>query len=200
MIGDAGVYATVALMGNLDSLTAKLGLNLCAEVAGITECGSKIYSGLPVNVLTGTWDFGDICQGPGPGPGPGPSGDCCSCVEGNGGTACASKCSARGSACTNCINGYGGKSCATTACGCGGPGPGPDPCPHPAPSPSGNQQWYGPSTCSKQTILFKGNVNKCVDLPNSSQKDGTQIQIWDCNSGVIELVNNTGELINANDW
>jgi hypothetical protein len=61
--------------------------------------------------------------------------------------------------------------------------PGPTP---PGPSPiGGNQQWYGPSSTTKQTILFTGNVKKCVDLglPGSDTTNGNHIQLWDCNNG-----------------
>jgi hypothetical protein len=71
-IADAGIYADASVSGNLDALTVTLGLNACAEVAGEKECGSSIYSGLPVPVISGTWDFGSICSGPSPGPGPSP--------------------------------------------------------------------------------------------------------------------------------
>jgi GH24 family phage-related lysozyme (muramidase) len=67
-----------------------------------------------------TEDMGMVakgCGGPGPGPSPGPD-SCCSCVQGGGGKACASKCSSHGASCTNCINGGGGKACGSKDCGC----------------------------------------------------------------------------------
>lgn len=54
---------------------------------------------------------------PGPSPGPSPSGKCCTCVSGGGGKACASRCSAEGSACTSCVKNAGGKACGSR-CGC----------------------------------------------------------------------------------
>jgi len=61
VIGDAGVYADATVSGNLDSLTVSLGLNLCGEIFGHQVCGSDLYSGLPVQVLSGTWDFSSLC-------------------------------------------------------------------------------------------------------------------------------------------
>jgi hypothetical protein len=65
VIGDAGVYAGIEFKGSLQSLTLEGDLDLCADTIIGNECGSKIYSGLPVDVIDGTWDFTDICGGGG---------------------------------------------------------------------------------------------------------------------------------------
>ena len=67
-IADAGVYADARVAGNAGSLTVTLSLDACGVISGVNMCGSAIYSGLPVPVISGTWDFSDICKGPAPSP------------------------------------------------------------------------------------------------------------------------------------
>jgi hypothetical protein len=43
-----------------------------------------------------------------------------------------------------------------------------------------NQQWLGPSSDTGNTILFKDNDKKCLDLPGGSTDNGNVLQIWDC--------------------
>jgi hypothetical protein len=61
-IGDCGVFAGVTFEGNAESLTLDGTLDLCGEVAGVKACGSDVYSGLPVDVISGTWDFSSVCD------------------------------------------------------------------------------------------------------------------------------------------
>jgi hypothetical protein len=49
-----------------------------------------------------------------------------------------------------------------------------------------HQQWYGPSSDTKNTIIFKESCQndvckKCLDLRSGSTTNGNPIQIWDCN-------------------
>ena len=60
-------------------------------------------------------------------------------------------------------------------------GPAPGPGPSPGPSPTSNQQWLGPNSATKGTILFKANTNKCLDLRGGSTANGPPIDVWDCN-------------------
>ena len=121
----------------------------------------------------------NVAGGPGPAPGPlppppaPPSGDpCCACILKDPDPAddCLLTCAkpeSQGLGCEICITFGGGRSC-LPPCNCMGPFPGR---PH-------NQQWYGPDSNSKQTILFHDNTKKCLDLPNDDTTNGNHIQIW----------------------
>jgi hypothetical protein len=64
-IGHVGVDAAVLIMGNVDQLTLKVGLNACAVVHQKTLCASSIpglHTILPWWVLSGTYSFGDLCN------------------------------------------------------------------------------------------------------------------------------------------
>jgi hypothetical protein len=41
----------------------------------------------------------------------------------------------------------------------------------------------GGSTGGQATALRNTNANRCLDIPNSSQTNGTQSELWDCNGG-----------------
>jgi len=64
ILGDCGVYADASVSGNLNRLSVSLGLNVCGEILGRKVCGSDLYSGLPVQLLSGTWDFSSLCNAP----------------------------------------------------------------------------------------------------------------------------------------
>jgi hypothetical protein len=57
----------------------------------------------------------------------------------------------------------------------------PPPAPTP-PNPYQNQQWIGPDATTKNTILFKGNIYKCVELDGGNTQNGTPIVINTCNN------------------
>jgi hypothetical protein len=61
--------------------------------------------------------------------------------------------------------------------------PTPAPPPPTPPSPFAHQQWYLPSSVTKDTWLFKANIYKCVDLLGGDTTNGNLIVIWDCNNG-----------------
>ena len=64
-IGHVGVDAAVLIMGTVDQLTLKVGLNACAVVRQKTVCASAIpglHTILPWWVLSGTYHFGDLCN------------------------------------------------------------------------------------------------------------------------------------------
>jgi hypothetical protein len=42
-LGDLGVYAGIDFQGNADSLTIDGNLDLCGEIAGEKECGSRYW-------------------------------------------------------------------------------------------------------------------------------------------------------------
>ena len=53
--------------------------------------------------------------------------------------------------------------------------------------PITHQQWLGPNSDTKWTILFKeacssGTCTKCLDLAGGNIANGTPIQVWGCNS------------------
>jgi hypothetical protein len=63
--------------------------------------------------------------------------------------------------------------------GAEGPTPAPaTPTPAPPVAPIEHQQWVGPSSTTKDTILFKMNTMKCVDLAGGKADNGTPVQIW----------------------
>jgi len=64
IVGSCGVYAGLSFSGDASALTLSGTLDVCGTVLGVQECGSSIYSGLPIDVIDGTWDFSDICTGP----------------------------------------------------------------------------------------------------------------------------------------
>jgi len=65
-LGHVGLDAAVLITGNPDSLTLKIGLNACVQLATTnTMCASSIpglNKILPWYVLSGTYSFGDICK------------------------------------------------------------------------------------------------------------------------------------------
>ena len=58
----------------------------------------------------------------------------------------------------------------------------PPPGPTPPPNPLLHQQWLGPSPDTKQTILFKADTTKCVELSGGNTENGTPILINTCNN------------------
>jgi hypothetical protein len=64
-IGHVGVDAAVLILGNVDQLTLKVGLNACAVLRERNICASAIpglHTILPWWVLSGTYSFGDLCN------------------------------------------------------------------------------------------------------------------------------------------
>jgi hypothetical protein len=64
-LGSLGVDAAVLIMGNVDQLTMKVGLNACAVIRHKNICASSIpglHTILPWWVLYGTYSFGDLCN------------------------------------------------------------------------------------------------------------------------------------------
>jgi len=62
---NVGLDATVLILGNLDQLTLKVGLNACAGVHNREICASSIpglNKILPWWILNGTYAFGDLCE------------------------------------------------------------------------------------------------------------------------------------------
>jgi len=58
----AGLYAVVSLQGNVQELTILLGLDICAMLLRHKVCGSSITSYFPLNFLSGTFPFDEICE------------------------------------------------------------------------------------------------------------------------------------------
>jgi hypothetical protein len=50
-----------------------------------------------------------------------------------------------------------------------------------------NQGWLGPDASTKQTMLFKSDTDKCVDIPGSDMTNGNKIQIWDCSNNKNQM-------------
>ena len=48
--------------GNLSALEVHVGLDACAKVGPLLECGSKLTKALPVWVVQHTFDFSSVCQ------------------------------------------------------------------------------------------------------------------------------------------
>jgi hypothetical protein len=65
----AGVYAGIQIEGNAADLTLVGSVDLCGEIAGIQVCGASIYSGLPIVIVNGSFNFEGVC-GPTPAPPP----------------------------------------------------------------------------------------------------------------------------------
>jgi len=57
-----GVYAVVALKGNLEELDVALGLDVCCMVDKHKLCGSNLSSELPIMFLSGNWTFANTCH------------------------------------------------------------------------------------------------------------------------------------------
>jgi hypothetical protein len=64
---EAGVYADVTIGGNLAALTMNIGLDVCAEVEGVSGCGSGVSipgftNPFPVMIIQdATFQFDDVC-------------------------------------------------------------------------------------------------------------------------------------------
>ena len=58
----AGAVLDVTLEGNLGDITFDAALDACAKVFGVSVCGSDLTSDLPWTVLSGTFDFSNVCQ------------------------------------------------------------------------------------------------------------------------------------------
>lgn len=54
----AGAVLDYTLSGNAEALEIKLGIDACAQVFGVKECGSDITSELPLNILDEKINFG----------------------------------------------------------------------------------------------------------------------------------------------
>jgi len=64
-VGDASLDVDVEFHGDIDELTAKVGLNACIKSQGSTLCGEDIpylQNILPIWIIDGTYDFGHICD------------------------------------------------------------------------------------------------------------------------------------------
>ena len=62
-IASAGVDAALEFKGNADKLTIIGSLDVCGEGPTGDLCASDIpLSGAPWEVISGTWDFGDVCE------------------------------------------------------------------------------------------------------------------------------------------
>ena len=61
-VATASAVLDVTVQGNLDDLQVSLAVDACGDVAGITVCGSDLTSDLPLTLLTGTFDFSNLCN------------------------------------------------------------------------------------------------------------------------------------------
>ncbi|MGW2800139.1 RICIN domain-containing protein [Streptomyces sp. NPDC001269] len=52
-----------------------------------------------------------------------------------------------------------------------------------------DQQWIVGLDSSDRTTLVNPNSGRCLDIPSSSAKDGTVLQIWDCNNTGAQVWN-----------
>lgn len=62
IVGTADAEMAVKIDGNLDDVTISLGVDACATVLGVEECGSDLTSELPIYLLNSEFDFSDICD------------------------------------------------------------------------------------------------------------------------------------------
>jgi predicted chitinase len=89
------------------------------------------------------------------------SSDCCSCIKGGGGEACAARCTSCSSVCQTCVKYGGGTGCISDGrCSCG---TGPKPPPPPGPGPP------GPSDCFSMSSISASQL-KCAFPQLSSSK------------------------------
>jgi hypothetical protein len=57
---------------------------------------------------------------------------------------------------------------------------------------------YGSYGGGGGTAIVSTPANRCVDVPNASQANGTQVALWDCNGGANQRwsVNSNGTITN----
>jgi len=61
-LGEAGLFMTVDIEGNIDALKMDIGLDACANAYGYVTCASTIDpADFPIWLLEATYDFGDVC-------------------------------------------------------------------------------------------------------------------------------------------
>merc|ERR1712070_1266308 len=61
-LGNASVVVSAAIDGNAEHLSVKVGLDACGEVRQRTVCASRFMKWLPIDVVNGSWKFGDLCS------------------------------------------------------------------------------------------------------------------------------------------
>ena len=60
-VGEVGMVVDFGFEGNAASLSLKIGLDACGKVAKIGICGSQLHVGLPLQVFSHTFNFGQFC-------------------------------------------------------------------------------------------------------------------------------------------
>ena len=62
VVGSADANMAVKLTGDLSALEVDLGVDACMSILGAKTCGGDLFSGLPIYVLQGQFDFSDMCN------------------------------------------------------------------------------------------------------------------------------------------
>ena len=61
-VGEVGVVVDFNIEGDAAELTLKVGLDACGKVSHVGICGSRLHIGLPLNVLSHTFNFSHACD------------------------------------------------------------------------------------------------------------------------------------------
>ncbi len=62
LAASAQAEMAVKIDGNLDDVAVELGVDACATILGYKKCGKDLVTGLPIYLISGKFDFSDICS------------------------------------------------------------------------------------------------------------------------------------------
>jgi hypothetical protein len=61
-VGEVGVVVDFNIEGNIAELDLSVGLDACGKIVHVGICGSRLHIGLPLNILSHTFNFSQACD------------------------------------------------------------------------------------------------------------------------------------------